>query len=251
MAILHIDRARAIFLLFCYHQGTESEWSEIEMRISKPILVHKNKSKALWDNNINNLQDGRKNCVSSLYLWSFSPFSTILGSPRHCVGVTRNGNRWISINIQKKNLSLYRLRILIHYNMGIFWNNFNIFPEMWTQLLLYLSFRSYFLYFLFISLATTGYISAINTGLKYTSWRDLYHKSLFWYTSINLISDWYSCRYELLIAMACYLYTISTHFEERKTLWMEIWLSTSIYISEYNTIDRCDEYYHYKKYIYI
>ena len=42
MSILHIHGARAIFLLFCDHQDTESESCEIDMSISQPIFTHKN-----------------------------------------------------------------------------------------------------------------------------------------------------------------------------------------------------------------
>ena len=57
---LHNYGARSIFLLFCDHTDTESESREIEMSISQPIFNHTNKSKSLWDNAINNVQDGRK-----------------------------------------------------------------------------------------------------------------------------------------------------------------------------------------------
>ena len=58
MAIIHSYESRAIFLLFCDHQDTESEPCEIEMSISKPIFTKKNISKDLWNNNINTIQDG-------------------------------------------------------------------------------------------------------------------------------------------------------------------------------------------------
>ena len=48
VSIIHIYGARAIFLLFCDHQDTESESREVEMRISQPIFTHKNISKYLW-----------------------------------------------------------------------------------------------------------------------------------------------------------------------------------------------------------
>ena len=60
MITLHNYGARAIFLLFCDHTYTESESQEIEMSISQPIFTHKNISKAIWDNAINTVQDGRK-----------------------------------------------------------------------------------------------------------------------------------------------------------------------------------------------
>ena len=42
MVVLHIYGDRAIFLLFYYHQDTESESCEIEMSISQPIFTHNN-----------------------------------------------------------------------------------------------------------------------------------------------------------------------------------------------------------------
>ena len=52
MAILHIYRARANSLLFCYHQETESESCEIKVIIPQPISTHKKISKDIWDNGI-------------------------------------------------------------------------------------------------------------------------------------------------------------------------------------------------------
>ena len=63
MITLHNYGARAIFLLFCDHTDTESESREIQMSISQPIFTNTNISKALWDNDINTVQDGRKNVV--------------------------------------------------------------------------------------------------------------------------------------------------------------------------------------------
>ena len=62
-------------------------------------------SKALWDNDIHNLQDGGGGyCCNSSYLWSFRHFSTILWSPRRWIGVMKNRNwcRWT--NIYPKNI---------------------------------------------------------------------------------------------------------------------------------------------------
>ena len=42
LAMIFIYGYRAIFLLFSYHQSTESESREREMSISKPIFTHKN-----------------------------------------------------------------------------------------------------------------------------------------------------------------------------------------------------------------
>ena len=64
LANIHIYVARTIFLIFCDHQDTESEISEIEMNIYQTILTHKNISRALWDNIMHTLQYGRENCGS-------------------------------------------------------------------------------------------------------------------------------------------------------------------------------------------
>ena len=58
MAIIHIYGARAIFLLFCDNQDTESESCEIEMSISQPIFTHKKIPKNLWGKSIHNLLFG-------------------------------------------------------------------------------------------------------------------------------------------------------------------------------------------------
>ena len=42
MVINHIYIARAISLLFWYHQDTESESCEMELSTSKPLFSHKN-----------------------------------------------------------------------------------------------------------------------------------------------------------------------------------------------------------------
>ena len=49
-------------LLFCEHQDTESESFEIEISISQPIFIQKKTEKALWENDIHNLQYGEKYC---------------------------------------------------------------------------------------------------------------------------------------------------------------------------------------------
>ena len=41
VAIIHIYGVRAIFLLFCDKQGTESESWEIEFGVAGPISTHK------------------------------------------------------------------------------------------------------------------------------------------------------------------------------------------------------------------
>ena len=83
MAILHIYGARAVFLIFCVHQDTESDSCEIEMSTSQPIFTHKNISKALWENISILYKMGGKYCGSYSYLWRFINFLTILRSPRH------------------------------------------------------------------------------------------------------------------------------------------------------------------------
>ena len=68
MVILHIYEARAIFLLFYDDQDTESEYQGIEMSTSQLIFTHNNIPKALWDNDIHTLQNGRN------ALWKFFIF---------------------------------------------------------------------------------------------------------------------------------------------------------------------------------
>ena len=101
--ILHIYGGRAISLLFCDHQDTQSESCEIEMNISQPIFAHKKISKTIWYKDIHTLQDWRKYCGNSSYLWSFSHCSTILWSPRHWIWVMRNGDWciWTNINTEE------------------------------------------------------------------------------------------------------------------------------------------------------
>ena len=53
-----------------YHQYTESESWEMKIGVDGPILTQKKTLKALWDNNIHTLQDGRKCYGTSSYLWS-------------------------------------------------------------------------------------------------------------------------------------------------------------------------------------
>ena len=89
---------------------------------------------------------------------------------------------------------------------------------MWRQFSLSLGFKFSFFVFFSHFPNPTGYISTINKGVNNTPWHDLYQECFFWYTSINIISEWYPPIYEFLIAMACYLYTISTYFEEQTKL---------------------------------
>ena len=88
------------------------------------------------------------------------------------------------------------------------------------------------LYFIPILPATIVYKPVTKTWVNNTPCNDHHQEFFFWYTSISLMSEWYPQRYELLIAMECYLYTISTHFDELTELIVEIWISPSIYISK-------------------
>ena len=47
MAILPIFGARAIFLIFCNHQDTESESREIKISVAGPTFTNKNIAKDL------------------------------------------------------------------------------------------------------------------------------------------------------------------------------------------------------------
>ena len=58
VGIVRIYGARAIFLLFCDSQDTESESRNIEIGVSGPILAQKNIN-SLWDNDIHTSQYGR------------------------------------------------------------------------------------------------------------------------------------------------------------------------------------------------
>ena len=60
MVILHIDGAKAIFLLFYDELDTESKECEIQMRIYQLIFTHKHISKAQWDNDILTVLKRRK-----------------------------------------------------------------------------------------------------------------------------------------------------------------------------------------------
>ena len=57
LVVLHIYGARAIFLLFCDHQETESETREMNIGAAGPMFTKK-RSNALCDNNIHTLHDG-------------------------------------------------------------------------------------------------------------------------------------------------------------------------------------------------
>ena len=59
VVILHINGARAIFLLFFDHQDTESESREMEICVAGPFLTQRKIPNSLWDNDIHTLQYGR------------------------------------------------------------------------------------------------------------------------------------------------------------------------------------------------
>ena len=70
MAILHIYGARAIFLLFCDHQYTESESREMEIGVSW-TNIHPEKYQRLYEKMIFILHKmGEKYCGNYSYLWS-------------------------------------------------------------------------------------------------------------------------------------------------------------------------------------
>ena len=52
VAIIHFYLVRSIFLLFCHHQDTESDFQEIDIGVAGPIFAHKKIPKA-WLNNYN------------------------------------------------------------------------------------------------------------------------------------------------------------------------------------------------------
>ena len=98
----------------------------------------------------------------------------------------------------------------------------------------------FFIYFLFIYPESTGYISVTITCVENTTWHDLYQDYFFVYLNKSHIG-------ELLITMTCYLYIISTHFEERPKLKMWFWIYPPINLSRYTPKDCWYEYYYSKK----
>ena len=66
--------------------------------------------------------------------------------------------------------------------------------------------------------------------MKNTVFQDHRQESLFLYTIIKLISDYYLQGYRLLIAMACYQYAFSSCFEDQTKFKMESGTYSSIYI---------------------
>ena len=60
MVLPIIYGAWVMFLLFWYHQDTESEYWEMKIGEAGLILTQKKILKALWDNYIYTIQDGRK-----------------------------------------------------------------------------------------------------------------------------------------------------------------------------------------------
>ena len=102
VVVLHIYRARAILILFCDHQDTESEWCEIEISVSQPIFAQKNQR--LYGTRISIIYNvGGKYRDNYWYWWIYSHFSTILRSPRHWIRVTinRKWRFWKNINPEK------------------------------------------------------------------------------------------------------------------------------------------------------
>ena len=59
VAVLHIYRARAIFMVFCVCKDPESESCKMETGVDGPIFTQKRIYKALWDNGIHTLKDRR------------------------------------------------------------------------------------------------------------------------------------------------------------------------------------------------
>ena len=101
------------------------------------------------------------------------------------------------------------------------WRNFSLLLGFrFSSFVFFIHFPCY--YWLYISNQTPGWI--IHTNMIST------RNFSFGVPQLNLISEWYPSRYELLITMAWYLYTISTLFEERTKLKTEIWISPPIYI---------------------
>ena len=68
MVIIRIYGARTIILLIYDDEDTLSTECEIEMTISQLIFANKNISKAIWDNDIQTIQNGRNT------MWSFFIF---------------------------------------------------------------------------------------------------------------------------------------------------------------------------------
>ena len=71
MAVLHIYRAKAIFLIFCVFKDTESESCKMETGVYGPIFNQKRIYKALWDNDIHTIKDGR------IILWKLLIFTEL------------------------------------------------------------------------------------------------------------------------------------------------------------------------------
>ena len=68
MAIIHIDGARAIFLLLRDHQDTKPELCEIDIRISQPIFTHK-KYKIRYGKTIYIIYNTEENIVAILHIY--------------------------------------------------------------------------------------------------------------------------------------------------------------------------------------
>ena len=78
MTVLHICGDRAIYLLFCDHQDTESEAREMEIGADEPILTEKIHPSIYGIKISIFYKIGENICVNSSYLWSFSHFPTII-----------------------------------------------------------------------------------------------------------------------------------------------------------------------------
>ena len=68
VAILLIYGAIVIFLLFWDHRDTKSESCEIFISMYQPISTQEKKEKAVCENDIYTIKDGRKYCGNSSYL---------------------------------------------------------------------------------------------------------------------------------------------------------------------------------------
>ena len=68
VAILHIYGVRAISLLFCNHQDTESEKWEMEIGVAGPIFTHK-KSKGSMGQLYSYYTIREKNIVSIIHIY--------------------------------------------------------------------------------------------------------------------------------------------------------------------------------------
>ena len=194
------------------------------MSIHQPIFSHKKISKYLCDNNIHTIQDGRK-ILSQLFIFmELEQFSYYFVSTKT---LSWSNEKWklVYLNqyLPRKTPQALQEQDINPLQHGIYFGIFFIYFYMWRQFSLSLGFRyfSFVFFYPFLS-ATTVYISVTNTRVQNTPYHDIYQEFLFFYTSIHLILEWYPPRYEWLIAMTCYFYTIYTHFEDQTRLKTEI-----------------------------